>query len=227
MVRSYKEEERPRVNVPVKVSAPWGEWKSVDIDCPSIVVIDVASHECPEIQNVETPFVLYGHHGKRWDELGGEAVQMQNGTLYLPKPGEWWLKIESLGTPTTAGATLRVFDADDPAAGRYNERKLLLPVNEDIIAVDDAGVLVMAANARRRYLFFQNVTLDGEDAPDPNSVISVHPYTQGAAYEGWTLHGFGSNMERDEAASDKMPFGAIYAICPAGASGLLYITEAE
>lgn len=226
MPHDYIDGERPRVTVPVTEPLPLGEWRSIDVNCPSLIVPAVASHECPEIQYAPFPYVIYAHHGKRWDELGEQALQMQHGSIFLPKPGEWWIKAEALIETESTSLLVRIYDANDPSAARYVERKILAPVNEDIVEVSYTSTLVLAANARRRYLFFQNVTLDGEDEPDPDMVITVRPYQDAVAYMGWSLPGFGSNHERDESLGDKMPLGDIYAITPAG-TGLLYMMEGE
>lgn len=227
MGNDYPDFDRPRVTVPITEPLPFGTWRSFDINCPSLVVPAEASHECPEDQFAAVPYVLYAHHGKRWDEIGTQAVQMQHGILYLPKPGEWWIKAEALIETETESMTVRIYDANDPAAARYVERLVLAPVFEDIIEISYVPTPVLPANCRRRYLFFQNVTLDGEDAPDSASIITVRPYQDAVIYNGWTLYGFGSNMERDESLQDKMPLGEISAVCPAGQTGLLYVMEGE
>jgi len=194
----------------------WAEPRNLGwIDVPSIVI---------PADEIDEPYYLEASFAN--SDNDPHNYPMTHGSVYLPKPGAWWIKAQNLSPyPHSTGMRVSILDAASREGQAFLERQILNPEFGSKFLVDDSGLLLLIPNYRRRSLFVQNVTRDFLLQPEDDISVTIMENTLRAYDEGWNLPGFGSNLSIAESNKDEMPIGSIWARTAPGQTAEVYIRE--
>lgn len=196
----------PTVPLPYQRAIPTASYTTLDIGTPALVYsLDTTAN------GVE--FLANPGKDPTTDDL---SYQSRAGVIYLPFPGLWRIKAKPLPNVTISAGQIvaTVEPCSDVADANSRRRTIFEHVPSATVAVATTSTTILAAFARRQYLFIMNTGTDD---------LWVDMGQAAVVGVGYGLIGKGAYLEFDAGRRDMVPKSSITGIMATSATNISVI----